>query len=121
MVRRQGVIARTAPASETLCTQRESRPRDPRPIEGERLLRRLRRWPLGFESHHLRQYNPLMIKWCQWPERGRHQDAASIRISLNTRSISSGKFIMPAATRAYDTLYGELVVRMRFAVSRSVT
>ena len=35
--------------------------------------------------------------------------------------MSSGKFMMPAETRAYDTLYGELVVRMRLAVNRWVT
>src|SRR6185503_10611568 len=46
---------------------------------------------------------------------------ASARISRNVVSISSGKFMIPAPTRAYDTLYGELLVRIFFSDSFSAT
>ena len=47
--------------------------------------------------------------------------AAISRSARSAMSMSSGRFMIPADTRAYDTLYGELVVRMRLAVKRSVT
>src|SRR5258705_5025736 len=79
----------------------------------ESFLRELFRGPTAGDAgaHH----DGIVIRRLHDSLLYRETYAASVLISRRTDSISSGLFMIPAETRAYETLYGDVVVRIFFS------